>query len=676
MSFSTIRASRDGADMPAAPKAKPLEIDERPSTQVKPRFTPVATRDTIVKDAGVTDAKLDTEFDAAPTAPSVKPANTVPPKSPMPAPTLQVDAVQDTSDKAPVAALARLAALRARSEKPDHDETAPETAPPAPSVAAKPKPAPTSDTAKGGKKTNKGRGALAGLALSRKNKAKKRDEPVVEPVVEPTPELNADKASAVSETTGKSALGRIAALRTKPKSEEKPADPALAQAAAASLTSETERERMTVFGARTQPEIGGKPRFLGLLLTAGLLLFMAGVAAWASVFLDEGLAGLFRSEPKETAVASAPDISPEVVPASAIPAILPSPDPEEASDDIQLAALDTGATSDLPTPLAVPVVPQMLTPEEAAATYAATGIWQRAPVAPHGLPEDVVDDIYVASIDPSVQESDAIALPDPLGVAQEPILEPQRLPPPAGQVFDMDARGLVRATPEGSISPDGVRVFAGLPPVTPPLRQTVAAPAPATETPKVNEALGKRRPRLRPDTLVESRERAVLSGISRSELAAIRPVMRPKTAQEVAVAEEPEATATDRAVAASLTPVGRPRNMTAIVKRADRAAEQAAPEAVQTAAIAPRTVTPAAPSSRGVAQSATVRNAINLKKISLIGVYGTPAARRALVRLPNGKYKKVKVGDRLDGGRVAAIGDSELRYTKSGRNLTLKMPRS
>ncbi len=71
-----------------------------------------------------------------------------------------------------------------------------------------------------------------------------------------------------------------------------------------------------------------------------------------------------------------------------------------------------------------------------------------------------------------------------------------------------------------------------------------------------------------------------------------------------------------------------------------------------------------------------MRNEINLKRVNLIGVYGTPSNRRALVRLPSGRYKKVKVGDTVDGGRVVAIGDSELRYQKSGRSLTLKIPSS
>jgi hypothetical protein len=61
--------------------------------------------------------------------------------------------------------------------------------------------------------------------------------------------------------------------------------------------------------------------------------------------------------------------------------------------------------------------------------------------------------------------------------------------------------------------------------------------------------------------------------------------------------------------------------------------------------------------------------------LNLIGVYGKPSDRRALVRLGNGRYQKVVVGDRIDGGRVSAIGDNELRYTKRGRDLVLKMPR-
>ena len=137
-----------------------------------------------------------------------------------------------------------------------------------------------------------------------------------------------------------------------------------------------------------------------------------------------------------------------------------------------------------------------------------------------------------------------------------------------------------------------------------------------------------------------------------------------------------EGPANSQAVRASVRPDGRPKNFARIVKRA--IAQQPKDDAgngTRVASIAPRTVTPKVPSSASVAKSATVKNAINLRGVSLIGVYGKPSSRRALVRLSNGRYQKVQVGDRIDGGRVSAIGDSELRYKKGSRNLVLKMPK-
>lgn len=84
---------------------------------------------------------------------------------------------------------------------------------------------------------------------------------------------------------------------------------------------------------------------------------------------------------------------------------------------------------------------------------------------------------------------------------------------------------------------------------------------------------------------------------------------------------------------------------------------------------------PAIPTRASVAKQATYANALNLSRVNLIGVYGSPSNRYALVRQPNGRIVKVEVGDRVDGGRVAAISDNELQYVKSGRTMTLEMPR-
>jgi type IV pilus biogenesis protein PilP len=81
------------------------------------------------------------------------------------------------------------------------------------------------------------------------------------------------------------------------------------------------------------------------------------------------------------------------------------------------------------------------------------------------------------------------------------------------------------------------------------------------------------------------------------------------------------------------------------------------------------------PSSASVARQATIENAIPLNKINLVGVYGVPSDRRALVRLPSGRYVKVKVGDQVDGGTVAQINDSELIYRKGSRTVALSMPK-
>jgi hypothetical protein len=76
-----------------------------------------------------------------------------------------------------------------------------------------------------------------------------------------------------------------------------------------------------------------------------------------------------------------------------------------------------------------------------------------------------------------------------------------------------------------------------------------------------------------------------------------------------------------------------------------------------------------------VAKQATFANALNMSKVSLIGVFGSPSNRYAMVRQPGGRFVKVSVGDRIDGGRVAAISERELSYVKNGQTHRLSMPR-
>jgi len=139
-----------------------------------------------------------------------------------------------------------------------------------------------------------------------------------------------------------------------------------------------------------------------------------------------------------------------------------------------------------------------------------------------------------------------------------------------------------------------------------------------------------------------------------------------------------------------LVPPQRPADFSKIVAAALAAAQ--ASRAASTASVAtaptdsgavesqdaepePTAVAPRIPTSASVAKRATVKNAISLNRLSLIGVFGAESRRQALVRTSRGKIVKVKVGDRLDSGQVSAIGEHELYYVKNGRNIRLTMPK-
>lgn len=131
------------------------------------------------------------------------------------------------------------------------------------------------------------------------------------------------------------------------------------------------------------------------------------------------------------------------------------------------------------------------------------------------------------------------------------------------------------------------------------------------------------------------------------------------------------ASASPFAVASSVQPRAKPSNVPQLLRREPAPQAVPQPQAVSaTAAVAPRI-----PSRASVTKRATQPNVLKLRKINLVGVYGSSADRRALIRLPSGRFKKVKVGDRIDGGQVRAIGDGRLQYVKSGRAITLEMPR-
>ncbi|MEM9970435.1 MAG: hypothetical protein AAF762_04995 [Pseudomonadota bacterium] len=475
--------------------------------------------------------------------------------------------------------------------------------------------------------------------------------------------------------------------------------------------------------ARRPSDMAGPSLKTGFILTVVLLILLAGVAIWSILFLPNNPVARLWSTPDDSVAADTDDVAPpaEVIADTAIATeeattpeiaapVLPPLDPEATEDGVETALdlpdvaidetavvtvaptapvlPDIDAELDLP-PL--PPMPQDLLPsvEETERIYAEDGIWPRTPDRPTLAALDETGQIYVASIDPDVPGFDAIALPD----AATDFAEQFRtvpLPPPFGSTFAVNPNGLVEPTPEGVMSPEGAFIIAGRPPVDAVRRPVTAPPEVSTEPTLTTEniILGTFRPTPRPGDLTETRERQVLGGLTVDELASRRPTTRPVSAQEAAAraslftdatntaapsTEDDQPSGSVLAVASSRLPSLRPSNMDVIVASAQRITT---PPAETFAAVAPSVAAPqpSIPSNASVTRAATERNVIRLRDMNLIGVTGSASDRRALVRLPSGRFVRVGVGDRLDGGRVAAIGENSLQYVRRGRNITLDIP--
>ena len=141
------------------------------------------------------------------------------------------------------------------------------------------------------------------------------------------------------------------------------------------------------------------------------------------------------------------------------------------------------------------------------------------------------------------------------------------------------------------------------------------------------------RPKLRPAIIEELAEKSQI--FSNSQIGfSIKPKERPKIINRIA--------------AADYSQEGEEASVTGVISKAD--------------------------TKKSIVKLATKKNAINKRKINVISIYSRGSERRAIVIFPTGQTKFVKVGDVLDGGRVAAIGASEIRYIKGGSNLVLRIP--
>ncbi|MEM8979600.1 MAG: hypothetical protein AAGD04_08955 [Pseudomonadota bacterium] len=224
------------------------------------------------------------------------------------------------------------------------------------------------------------------------------------------------------------------------------------------------------------------------------------------------------------------------------------------------------------------------------------------------------------------------------------------------------------------------------------LVQTLATPSPSdalsSEDPEVAALTAPPDPRvvgkraaLRPGSLnsqsARTREEvetalvvAALSNVS-------RPALRPRTQAPQTQAPRVLAQATPKRDAAPAVAVALPASAAQRPKlRSTRAVQRSRDTNVTTATFKPlRTARPSGRTPAAAARNATEPRALKLGRVTLIGTMGTKNDKSALVRLNSGRIRNVSVGDRLDGGRVAAIDAKTLRYRKGNRTITLNMPR-
>ena len=344
---------------------------------------------------------------------------------------------------------------------------------------------------------------------------------------------------------------------------------------------------------------------------------------------------------------------------------------ETAADDTQPSETGTTMAADAANPAQ---------PEGAADSPAATAAAERQDAPTPGPVADTADAAPENSPTPSTDSAQAANTETPAEPAADTVAEaaPDASPSPAAEAASTDPAQTVDAAAAASDTPENatvVRVVQGAPDRRPTLRPAdlvppLIQPAPAW--------LVARRPPERPEDLAPPAAVAE---------APAEPVEEPAPdinaiAAAIAAAAEPSSfvNRTARAVGIIRRPNPRPRDFARVVARASvQPTRRQSDGVVQRPVPAPATSAPATarpvgtpPSS--VARAATQDNVINLRQMNLIGVYGRPNARRALVRLGNGRYVKVEVGSALDGGRVTAIGDNALNFVKGGRTYALQLP--
>ncbi len=424
----------------------------------------------------------------------------------------------------------------------------------------------------------------------------------------------------------------------------------------------------TIPGKR-KPPFAALAAGLAIVVLFGLGWSMMGSDDTADTDTAQPQAEITQTDPVEQISLTDPQTTPDndvAVDSAAIPNATQQQDAEIDATPPQTPPQTTAQTSDQPTQDAADQAGAVTySDQDVQRIYAATGIWVRGPdrVAPQ-WPEPL-GDVYIASIDVTIELQDAVALPSPQSYQTDTGIRTPAVPAPAGTIFELNALGLVQATTQGALAPEGYTVFLGRPSVTPPENPQADSEPVLNDTRSLLTTNGTPlidlRPRPRPAL-------SVLEAPAQQQtdaLALLRPKTRPDTISALS-----EAMATPAPDSGGLNAVPTPKIRPSTLQTTALSPEEAEGDEAAVTTAAPRI-----PSNAKVSEEATIQNALKLNDLNLIGVFGSGSNKRALVRFANGKRQMVSVGDRLDGGKVAAIGDTELRYVKGGRNVVLKLPR-
>ncbi|MFP4451708.1 MAG: hypothetical protein ACLFP0_12370, partial [Rhodosalinus sp.] len=321
-----------------------------------------------------------------------------------------------TADPAPVQpdapqAKARAGSQAAGPEAPEAQASAPVTSPPAPPpVRARAPAAPTPEAAA------RRDMILRRIASLRPGAAD--DDALDAALPDPAAQPAASRPSMAPSTGPRAAASSLPPLTARRKA---PATTLPAERAA--TTTPDEAARLTRFGERGRVAEPGPKRGRGLALglTAAVLLGLLGVGAYSAISSVDGIGRLLGE--RESAAAALPEVEratlPDTSAQTGTDAAAPLPEPEDAAE----AAADAPeepeqiAARSMPEPSPEPeeraATARAPGPDEAAARYAATGIWQMAPERPAPASFQGIADLYVASIDGRVPQPDAVALSQP-----------------------------------------------------------------------------------------------------------------------------------------------------------------------------------------------------------------------------------------------------------------------